>query len=71
MSEHAEALSARQAAINHTANTVTALATAGMCLLHARGYTPVAGQELIDAMREDIKQMIGDVEALQSVIRGG
>lgn len=68
MSEHSDKVQAKHEARVATASAITALATAGMCLLEARDAYPPQGQALATAVREDIKNLIRDVEALQAVI---
>lgn len=53
------------------ANTITALTTAGMTVMRLRQWTDdPAAHELATALRDDIKTMVGDVEALQAVVAG-
>lgn len=61
----------REQAKAYVSQAIVGLATAGTALGLARDGTPADGQELIDALRDDIKNMIGDVEALRSVIHQG
>lgn len=70
MSEHAEARRRRAAADNAVRQTIIALNAAGAALLAGREHYPEAAQELATALRDDITTMVGDVEALLSVIHG-
>lgn len=70
MSEHAEALEHRTKADMAARQTIIALSAAGASLLAGRDHYPQAAQELATALRDDIKTMVGDVEALLAVIHG-
>lgn len=65
-----EAQERRQAALGWAGHAKIALAGAGTSLIAARESSPPEAQELITALREDIKTMVGDVEALMELIRG-
>lgn len=60
----------KQAALNRVGGAISQLAGAGALLLMAREGAPPEAQELIDALRDDITTMLGDVEALRDVIKG-
>lgn len=68
MSQHDVAMRLRQEQVRHCGCAITALVSAGNELLGARGDGSGDEQELITALRDDIQDMIGNVEALRSVI---
>ena len=67
MSQHGDEVKARHLRAVGCANAITALSAAGLAILQARGTDH---DELVDAIRDDIKAMIGDVQALQVVVQG-
>lgn len=60
----------RRRASTYVSQAIVQLASSGASLLAARDDSPPEAQELITALRDDITTMLGDVEALQSVIQG-
>lgn len=66
----AQEYAARQKALAACTQAIVGLTMAGAALVRGREATPAAGQELIDALRDDITGMVGDIEALQDVIHG-
>ena len=62
---------ARARGLHACSMAITALTGAGAVLVDARDpLHPEGANELITALRDDIKTMVGDVEALQKVIQG-
>jgi hypothetical protein len=70
VSEHQERMRRREWSLRCTAGAITALAAAGTALLQGRNCYPPEAQELATALRDDIKSMIEDVEALAAVVQG-
>jgi hypothetical protein len=70
MSQHDVAVAMRQEQVRRCGNAMTALVAAGNELLAARA-DGMAGdeQELITALRDDISDLIANVEALRAVIQ--
>lgn len=59
----------REAAEVHVRQAIVALNTAGTCLLRARQFIHNEdGHGLASALRDDITNMVGDAEALLSVV---
>lgn len=70
MSQHSIDQKRRENADLCVRNAILALNTAGLYLVRGREWYPVDAQELATALRDDITTMVGDAEALLSVIQG-